>query len=47
MRVDELVNFFNSLMPKHSNKFDDFYKNAWRPEDYPVVEQEKKEESKE
>jgi hypothetical protein len=36
MRIDDLANFFQSLMPKPSSKTDELYNNMWRPEDYPV-----------
>jgi len=32
MRVDKLHEYFNALMPKHSDAHNEFYKKAWDPE---------------
>lgn len=50
MRVDEVANYFKSLLPKASNVFDQKYSKVWRPEDYPVEDnkvEQKTEEAKE
>jgi hypothetical protein len=38
-RVDELVEYFQSLMPKPSKKFEELYSKAWNPKHYPKVDQ--------
>jgi threonyl-tRNA synthetase len=35
MRVDKLVEYFESLMPKPSPKSFDFYSKAWSADKYP------------
>jgi len=35
MRVDEVANYFRSLLPKPSSKFESKYSKAWNPKDYP------------
>jgi hypothetical protein len=37
MRVDALHEHLESLKPKESSSFDEFYGNVWTPEQYPEV----------
>ncbi len=34
MRIDELHNYFQSLLPGKSKKFEKFYEKAWDPEKF-------------
>jgi len=34
MRVDQLVDHLNKLKPAKSASFDNFYKNAWNPDNF-------------
>jgi hypothetical protein len=38
-RVDEAHAFFQTLMPKKSSQEDEKYKNVWKPEDFPLVDE--------
>ena len=38
MRIDEIAHFFEALLPKKSNSFEQLYSKVWKPEDFPVVE---------
>jgi hypothetical protein len=35
-RIDELHNYFTSLLPAHSDKYEKFYENAWNPANFPT-----------
>ena len=45
-RVDEASDFFKSLLPQRSKRYEELYSKAWRPEDYPVAAESKEEEKK-
>lgn len=47
MRVDEVAKYFESLMPKKSNKYQHLYEKVWSPEHYPIILEHPKEEVKE
>jgi hypothetical protein len=45
-RVDEAAEFFRSLLPQRSKRYEELYSKAWRAEDYPVSAEAKEEEKK-
>ena len=44
-RVDQAADFFRSLLPQRSKRYEELYSKAWRPEDYPTEAQEEEKKS--
>lgn len=38
MRIDQLADMFDGLMPERSKNFKEFYSKSWKSEDFPVTE---------